>query len=268
MLSPSYELARRFRQGTLTPDDKARLPGDFENVLSVYDDLGDVHACSYSEWWQERGLDNFGIETAKPQVRWIATIKREPGQDGRIAEALAGYLNGAWVKEGRQSAMVISIPLGMTRARISKQIHSLLDQYPAESRRLRAKPPRYRLKKGKTSQKTLLRYLRVLWFRAAKPSDKLWQVGVRSKVSDKLSRSLKPDAARISAKDRDNVLKLSITTSRALRRGQMLAENAARGVFPSYADCPEAVKLEPADVRKLIVARLARERREASGLPN
>ena len=39
-ISPSYEMARRHRKGLRI--DKSMLPADFEQVLAVYDDLGNV----------------------------------------------------------------------------------------------------------------------------------------------------------------------------------------------------------------------------------
>ena len=39
-ISPSYELARRYRAGETIPSDV--LPSDFEAVLSVYDDLARI----------------------------------------------------------------------------------------------------------------------------------------------------------------------------------------------------------------------------------
>ena len=37
---------------------------------------------------------------------------------------------------------------------------------------------------------------------------------------------------------------LKILTSRALLRGHMIAENAARGIFPSYAKCEHALPVD------------------------
>ena len=41
-ISPSYELARRYRNHALTKDEQQHLPADFDTVLGVYEDLGDV----------------------------------------------------------------------------------------------------------------------------------------------------------------------------------------------------------------------------------
>ena len=55
-VSPSYELARRYRAGGLSHAEQEQLPADFDTVLAVYDDLGDVQRVTFLDWWSERGL--------------------------------------------------------------------------------------------------------------------------------------------------------------------------------------------------------------------
>ena len=59
-ISPSYELARRFRTDGLSPDEVNALPKDFSEVLAVYDDLGDVQRVIFRPWWKDRALAVFG----------------------------------------------------------------------------------------------------------------------------------------------------------------------------------------------------------------
>ena len=75
-ISPSYELARRFRADALSPDEVNALPEDFSEVLAVYDDLGDVQRVIFQSWWKDRALAVFGHEGTKPRVRRIDTLIR------------------------------------------------------------------------------------------------------------------------------------------------------------------------------------------------
>ena len=75
-ISPSYELARRFRTDGLSPDEVNALPKDFSEVLAVYDDLGDVQRVIFRPWWKDRALAVFGHEGTKPRVRRIDTLKK------------------------------------------------------------------------------------------------------------------------------------------------------------------------------------------------
>ena len=85
---------------------------------------------------------------------------------------------------------------------------------------------------------TLFRYLAVVWFRAVMPRQALWRVGAQAKVSDTYSREVDPRARVVRGEQVYDREMLSILTSRAYARGIALAENAARGRFPSY-DLPE-----------------------------
>ena len=76
-ISPSYELARRFRTDGLSPDEVNALPKDFSEVLAVYDDLGDVQRVTFRPWWKDRALAVFGHEGTKPRVRRIDTLKKK-----------------------------------------------------------------------------------------------------------------------------------------------------------------------------------------------
>ena len=73
-------------------------------------------------------------------------------------------------------------------------------------------------------------------------------MGARAKVSDTYSPELDPKARVVRGEQIYDREVLSILTSRAYNRGIALAENAARGRFPSY-DVPEHA-VEP-DLREL-----------------
>ena len=102
---------------------------------------------------------------------------------------------------------------------------------------------------------TLLRYLAVVWFRAVMPRQALWRVGAQAKVSDTYSREVDPRARVVRGEQVYDREMLSILTSRAYARGIALAENAARGRFPSY-DLPEhAHEMSLHELWKLIGSR-------------
>ena len=68
-ISPSYELARKCRAGELTGTEA--LPADFDAVLAVYDDLGDVQVMHFQHWWKGGALRHFGYSGNKPTVTRI-----------------------------------------------------------------------------------------------------------------------------------------------------------------------------------------------------
>ena len=87
-ISPSYELARRFRAGKSTPADV--FPKDFDRVLSVFDDLGDIQKILFRPWWKEFGLLYFGYQGNRPAVTQVAyaphSKQRIPDHSEKVAQ--------------------------------------------------------------------------------------------------------------------------------------------------------------------------------------
>ncbi len=252
-VSPSYDLARRHRAGTLTEQERARLPADFEDVLAVYDDLGDVQRVSFLDWWSERGLAVFGYEGAKPRVQRIDTLRSN--RHRRAAERVQSFIEDDWTEQGQPNSMLVSIPVGLSKTRITRQMGKLLSKYDDEQRVLPDAKAKYPLVGTRQRKDTLFRYLFVVWVRCAMPRQPLWRVGVRAKVSDTYSRELDARARIPRGEQVYDRSVLAVLTSRAWSRGIALAENAARGRFPSY-DMPEhAVEPNTHDLWDMIYSR-------------
>jgi hypothetical protein len=252
-MSPSYDLARRMRAGQLPAETK--LPDDFEAVLSVYDDLGDVRHVSFDDWWVGTGMEFFGHHGDKPRVGFVATLSAKRAD---LAEQLQQksdeYVQGRWVEQGKQRSAVVAIPLGLTKAQVAKQVAAILDQYPENQKGFVREGPKYMLNGTKLDSKSLFKYIACLWLKAAKPDYTLWQIGAEAKLSTTYSDRLRgPKPSRHQQTDDRTALK--ILTSRALNRGHMIAENAARGIFPSYAKCEQAMPVDYPFIQRQRVGR-------------
>jgi hypothetical protein len=235
-VSPSYELARRYRAGGLSHAEQEQLPADFDTVLAVYDDLGDVQRVTFLDWWSERGLSVFGYEGAKPRVQRIDTLRND--RHRKAAERVQKFIEDDWTEQGQPNAMLVSIPVGLTKTQITRQLGKLLARYGEEHRVLPERAAKYPLVGTRQRKDTLFRYLFVVWVRCAMPRQPLWRVGARAKVSDTYSRELDAGARIARGEQVYDRSVLAVLTSRAWSRGLALAENAARGRFPSY-DMPE-----------------------------
>lgn len=243
-LSPSYELARRFRAGTITEDEQAELPGDFDRVLAVFDDLGDVQRVLFRPWWMETGIRFFGSQGDRPGVQRVATLKLGSKRTKMANQRLEKYLSGPWADQGKQTTMIAAIPVGMPKAKVMRAVAALLDKYTVAERNIQMEP-KYRLLGKRQNGKALLAYIRVVHIRSAMWKKQLWRVGSRSKISFSYSRSVDPKSkVQYGGPGSHERIMLSIMTSRALLRGKYIAENAARGIFPSYAAFPEAKDFE------------------------
>lgn len=252
-VSPSYELARRYRSGQLTDADKERLPADFEDVLAVYDALGDVQRVTFLDWWSERGLTVFGYEGAKPRVKRIDTLRSN--RHRRAAERVQSFIEDDWTEQGQPNAMLVSIPVGLSKTQITRQLGKLLARYEAEQRVLPEPQSKYPLVGTRQRKDTLFRYLFVVWVRCAMPRQPLWRVGARAKVSDTYSRELDASARIPRGEQVYDRSVLAVLTSRAWSRGLALAENAARGRFPCYDMPDHAVEPDTHELWDLISRR-------------
>ena len=231
-ISPSYELARRYRMGSLTDEQLQILPADFDTVVSVYDDLGDVQRTDFRDWWQGRAMTVFGHEGVKPRVRRVDTLTTK--RNKRAAERVQAFVDGEWQEQAQPNTAMVSIPLGLTKTQITRQLNKILESYD-EHLRTSAKPyAKYPLLGTRQRKDTLFRYLAVVWMRSAMPRQALWRVGARAKVSDTYSPELDPKARVVRGEKIYDREVLTILASRAWSRGVALAENAARGRFPSY----------------------------------
>ncbi|MEN8831920.1 MAG: hypothetical protein ABF285_06470 [Pacificibacter sp.] len=254
-LSPSYELARQFRAGDLKILNNDSLPEDFDRVLEVFDDFGDVQKKQFLPWWRERGMQLCGHQGSKPKVTKVAAVSRKTAGLSDAAKALEEYTKNDWCEQGQQNTLVLAVPIGLPKSRIAKEIAQLIDSYPKQAKSLKAPKPKYGLAGKRQNKDMLFRYMQVLLTRAAMPKQELWRVGVRSKVSETYSPELEADAKVVRHQGTYDRMMLTILTSRAYQRGTLIAENAARGKFPSYAPRDHALEFDLTELHKRFTAR-------------
>jgi len=158
-ISPSYELARRYRNHALTKDEQQQLPADFDTVLGVYEDLGDVQRTDFRDWWQDKGIDVFGHEGVKPRVQHIDTLTGNHNQQS--AARVQAFINGEWIEQAQPNTALVSIPLGLSKAQITRQLNKILESYDEQSRVLPNPLAKYPLLGTRQRKDTLFRYLAV-----------------------------------------------------------------------------------------------------------
>lgn len=106
-----------------------------------------------------------------------------------------------------------------------------------------------------------------MWFKAAKPNLEYWRLGILSKISKKYSASLDAKGPRKTQNpseivERDLLTKL---TYRALNKFEAIAENAARGRFPSEATV-EQLTFDYPKIRRMTLSRELWEKAEEERL--
>ena len=253
LLSPSYELARRFRasNGNLSPSDQARLPADFDQVLDVFDDFGDLQRSLFRPWLLERGLRLFGAPGAKPQPKLLHRFRDGDEQEVEAAsQIIKHYVDSDWKKQNRPEALLLAVPLNLSKQQILKELKKLLDDniQDSESREV----GKYKLANKGMHRQNVVDALAVLYVRAARPDFKLWQVGVEAKISDTYSKLFDAKTSKRTANNATDFRILEMMTSRKLRLAKNLVENAARGRFPDQTEPEHTVEFDPKEFNKII----------------
>jgi hypothetical protein len=170
------------------------------------------------------------VDYNKPIVKEIAYVKKEVKFDQSIIEAIKQY-SIIRSGQGRPPVLLVSIPLGVNKKHTMAQISQLIDekQVPIVPKTKKAKKE---LAAQRLRSKPLFMAMRVLMYKAQMPSLVLWRLGIRAKVSP--ANAIGLDATEnLSSKKVDQANRMTILTSRALRKARLISENAAHGQFPS-----------------------------------
>lgn len=151
------------------------------------------------------------------------------------------FVNSRFDEQGRPNSILVSIPLGQTRMKTSREIYDLLTK--AEEAHSAVVPaPKYELEKNRIQDHRLQLGSDVAFFKMAFPGWEWWRVGARVEVSKK-HRDLSPLERRKGAHNEEARRGLTLITSRLYKETMIIAENAATGRFP----CLDPIKVAEAD---------------------
>lgn len=234
-ISPSYELARKARTKKLTAEDRRSLPSDFDQVLKTYDLFGDVNCVLFRSWWLRRGLKVFGNPYAKPKVHAVSLLGANADISLSQLDADLGMnLRDQRRDEGLNASLLVALPLSLKTSEVLKQVKKLLDAN-RDQVGTSTHQPKIKLSGKRLHANAIFKGLRLLWFKAAKPKWELWRLGAKAQFSESYSSVLKPDAPKkiVMPLDVDDRRAMTKITFRALNKFLLMAENAARGKFPS-----------------------------------
>lgn len=251
-LSPSYELAKRYRvtKGKLTAADRARLPEDFDRVLAVYDDFGDLQTQLFRPWWLKTGIRLFGSRGVMPKTQLLMKAAKGDGLTEEKLDSVSRYFKGFWLEANQPDVMLIAVPLNFTRQRAMREVKKLYDENIGK--KFEPGPAKYMLATKHTHFQSIVDAMSVLFVRAARPDFKLWQIGVEAKISATYSKMFDSKVSKRSAKYADEIRSLEILTSRKLKLAKHLVENAARGLFPSHSKPAHMVDFDAKEFNAII----------------
>lgn len=251
-VSPSYELARQIRTkgldkktqnklitqlyetgvGKQFASNKQVVISEFQSVLATYDEIGDISTMTFDDWWQARGIYIYGTPFSKPLVKQITRIEKDEDFELLFYKPYEQYLTKIRSSEGNPTSLILGLPLGMPKTDLLRQISKLIDhaKVPLVTKSARASKA---LASKRLRSEPLFIQLRILMAKAQYPDMQLWKVGLWAKVSAKHAKTLDLKESKKKFEDADSKEHLAILTSRAFKKAKQVAENAARGSFPS-----------------------------------
>lgn len=211
LLSPSYYLAHRNRTGALSKTEKAMLPSDFKKVLIAYDRFGDVYSTVFEKWWEDIGAKQFAGLGQWPQARFIKTNE-----------------------QATKDFELISIPKQLPAEIALEQIANLLSTWKPTEIRQNAN-----LIKNKVPERTLLDLLSLVNDKARlenKNGKRIsnWELALAVNLKSMHAKGLTATTKK-STHNTDARIYLGMLVSKKLADALCVAENAARGEFPSLA---------------------------------
>lgn len=217
-----------------------RVETQDKELAKVYRAFGDIYACSFEEWWIDRGSWVFREKDPFPKVKAVARHPRERAAHRYESDRL-------W----------LDIPLKLSRRTIQRQIGRLLDQHEEQrlSNRLemstsnfKINPVQYRVHtlrkmyEVKALHRELIDKLSIHEmnkekFGLVRRAD-LFRIGKLLRVSPS-NESLRGEVDEIFK--RQNRMRASV--SRLLKRTELLIANVEQGVFPSFKPVkPQEIK--------------------------
>lgn len=106
---------------------KGGVPDTYdERLAQVYRDFGNVHDCSFEEWWRRTGSELFREQRLPPRVQQITSVE----------SAISG---------DRAGKILVEIPLQLSKETVQKQINRILESFQdlRPSNRLETSTSRY-----------------------------------------------------------------------------------------------------------------------------
>jgi hypothetical protein len=219
-LSPSYQAVRSHKRG-----EQVELPADNVQVEQVYADFGDLYKIREADWWGKIGRQLYGITAPLPQVQRLGSL-----------DAMKTAIRANW--QGIDS-VVVEIPLALTLPQALRQVRKAIEKEAFAAALPAQVAPKYQLAKSKLRIETLTAGVDAL--KLYKRGMPLWQIGNHLRVVP--AQCFDDSKAFESHKQlfSENKEILSIAARRLIRTAVLVAENAARGRFPSDRPFAEAM---------------------------
>jgi hypothetical protein len=214
MISPSYWLAhRQVHLNESIPE--SELPDDFDNVLTMYKKFGDVYSKHFIEWWNQTGKDLFAEKNTKDRIL-ISIDPTKPKQE--LLDDFMELLERLDSREKKTPSSKIHFEVNKIRV---TSLHN-----------------RFQLVLAKAE-----------FFQNKIKKEQLWKLAKYIGINSTKTKEIRLNSKKTSA-NLETRTYLSILASKNLSDALCIAENAARGKFPSLEPIKSGLKFDYVTIKK------------------
>lgn len=237
-LSPSYHVAIQLAKNEITTSEASKAVPDIDDVCRTYRDFGDVWQHSEDEHWSKNAFDLFGVHLAELNLKVVHVMQAGQAIDRyELDQAMQTYAQFTREEMGNPLTALVSVPIDMNRIDLIRLFNGMIT-YFKENREdyldVNIPEPKYQMSGEKKHLKVLREYIDLIQYRAIHPRMQLWLVGQNLNVNRHYADALRSDSKPIQSVVVDAKNALTATVGRMQRHALLVAENAARGLYPSY----------------------------------
>jgi hypothetical protein len=219
--SPSYDAVMRKLANQKSP---YPLPKDYKTVAKVVKNFGAIYKMKETDWWDRIGKQLYGISAPLPVVNIVGTL------DSINKQQVSNWTG--------IDSVVAELPLNLTLPQALNQLRKQLSNYQFSTALPKKTAPTYQLSSSKLRIETLQNGLAAL--RLYKRGLPLWMIGNNLRLIPAQS-FIEQDMDLNDPNLADRKELLSIAASRLIKTAALVAENAARGRFPSDKRFSDAI---------------------------
>jgi len=241
-VSPSYQLVHRAALGQINITAREREEQALAAVERTYAVMGDVYSTEFKQWFWSHSRSAFGMGRRAPVKRlahWRSIKAVREKQYQRLTTATEQWTEKMLERYGDCGAVLVAVPTTMPLEKAVLSVNKRLSACWPDS--VPKRPAAYTIDTGSKARPMVVwRDLALVRLRAQMWDEKWWKVAAHfaQYVPDwqhpaiTMGASLKRQLEFL-RDDSDKRRLVGIELHRSCQRALVLAENAARGTFPS-----------------------------------
>ena len=229
-ISPSYQLAHRYWCNEITQDQIPNGMDDFDRVLEIYEDFGDVFNASPVEWWDTNAPRLFAPQISG--VNWKFHGVMQLGESVSVEDllpAIEAYCSVTRPNMGNPLSILVSIPVDGNFEAITESLKHAMRHFrrSRKDQQHAHKNSVYELVQSSFQVKTLATDLELVYEIANQPKKLQWEIAFDLGMNNTLKK-IRKSSRNCRPLERDGLAGIA---SRSLTRALRVSENAARGQF-------------------------------------